>query len=87
MFFLDFVLACLPMLNAQRVHGLWAAIAVFLLVFWILRVADRHSVSRGWKWQRYGVKALILVIAEGVVLLSRIEQCDLNQTTCHRLFF
>jgi hypothetical protein len=47
MFFLDLILACLPMLNAQRFHGLWTAIAVFLLVLDIAAPARPRMIDWG----------------------------------------
>jgi hypothetical protein len=87
MFFVDVILACLPMLNAQRVHGLWGAIIVYLVVLATLRTADRLAVRKGWRWGRAALKLAIWAMATALVSISGLEQCDLTQTTCRRVFF
>ena len=87
MFFVDMFLACLPMLNANRIHGLWVAVIVYLVALASLRSADNWAVRNGWKWRRFSLKILVLVIVDGAVLLSGLEQCDLAQTSCRRVLF
>jgi hypothetical protein len=85
-FFIDVLIACLPMLNANSVHGLWAAIIVYLVVLATLRSADGWAVRKGWRWGRWILKIAIYAVATGLVSISSLEQCDSTATDCHRVF-
>jgi hypothetical protein len=75
------------MLNANRVHGLWGAIIVYLVVLAVLRTADGWAIRNGWQLGRWLLKIVIWVVATALVSISGLEQCDLSQTNCHRIFF
>ena len=70
MFLVDAILACLPMINAHKVHGLWGAIIVYMVVLANLRATDRWAVRNGWRWGRAGLK--LLIWAAAIVLVSII---------------
>jgi hypothetical protein len=86
-FFVDVLIACLPMLNANRLHGLWGAIIVYLIVLATLRSADGWAVRKSWRWAgRLLLKIVIYVVATGLVSVSGLEQCDSTAINCRRVF-
>jgi hypothetical protein len=87
-FLIDVLIACLPMMFANQVHGLWAAILVYLIVLASLRGADHWALQR--KWGVFGraiPKIAIFVIAEGLISLSGFERCGPDLGNCRRVFF
>lgn len=86
-FFIDMLLACVPMIDANVVHGFWSGLIVYATVLAILQFADKFALGRNWGvWRRIAMKVIVVVVAEAAVSVSATETCDFDMTRCHRIF-
>ncbi len=87
-FFLDAVLALLPVLPIPRLHGTVSTFIGYWLVLAILRKLDAFAVGKGWGWlTRAGLKIVVIILTGALVLVSAMERCDRDGTNCSRVFF
>lgn len=77
----------LPAAYAWQVYGLGAGVAVYILL-WVTLVALNYAcVMRDWsprrlRWSR----GAVIVGAMLLIGLSAMENCNIEMSTCHRVF-
>jgi hypothetical protein len=86
-FIAQMALACVPMIDANAVHGFWSGLIVYATVLATLQYADKFALGRQWGvWRRIGLMAVIVVVAEVAVSVSASERCNIEMTKCDRIF-
>lgn len=87
-FFVDVLIACILLLGGNRIHGPFAAFVLYGLTLAILRALDGNAARNGRSlWSRATIKVIVILVVEGLVMLSGMETCDINMANCHRVFF